>query len=44
MSIIEVLGQLGNALRIGFGFEFEALSLQKSLQFFVIGDDAVMDD
>jgi hypothetical protein len=44
MLVVEVLGQLGDALGISLGLELEALALEQSLQLLVVGDDAVVDD
>ncbi len=44
MLIVEVLGQLGDALGVCIGLEAETSSLQESLQFLVVGDDTVVDD
>ena len=42
--VVEILGQLGNALGIGLGLEPEALALEQGLQFFVVGDDSIVHD
>jgi hypothetical protein len=42
--IVEVLGELGNALGIGLSLKAEALALQEGLQFLVVGDDTVVDN
>ena len=44
MFIIDVLGQLGNGFGISIRLEFEALALQESLEFRVVGDDAIVND
>lgn len=42
--VVEVLGELGDALRVRLGLEPEPLAFEKCLQLLVIGDDAVMND
>lgn len=42
--IVDVLGELGNGLCVGLGLESEALALEQSLQFLVVGDDTVVDN
>ena len=42
--VVQVLGQLGNALGIGLGLESEALALEQSLELLVIGDDTIVND
>lgn len=42
--IVDVLGQLGNALGIGFSLKLETLAAEESLQLLVVGDDAIVDD
>jgi hypothetical protein len=42
--VVDVLGQLGNALGVGLGLEAEALALEESLQLLVIGDDTIVND
>jgi hypothetical protein len=42
--VVEELGELGDALGVGFGLEAEALGLEQSLELLVVGDDAIVDD
>ncbi|KAI9172071.1 proteasome regulatory particle subunit Rpt4 [Paramyrothecium foliicola] len=42
--VMDVLGQLGNALSISLSLELEALADQESLKLLVVGDDAIVDD
>lgn len=42
--IINILGELGNALRIGVGFELEALRNEERLKLLVVGNDAIVND
>jgi hypothetical protein len=42
--VVDVLGELGNALSVGLGLELEALGLEESLQLLVVGDDTVVDN
>src|SRR5690606_23871851 len=42
--IMDVLGELGNALGIRLGLEPEALALEQSLQLLVVGDNAIVDN
>lgn len=42
--VVDVLGQLGNALGIGLGLELEALAREESLELLVVGDDTIVDD
>ena len=42
--VVEVLGQLGNALSIGLGLESEALALEQSLEFLVVGNNTIVDN
>lgn len=42
MRVVEELGEFGNALGVCVAFELEALALKQSLEFFVVGDDAVV--
>lgn len=42
--VVDVFGQLGNALGIGLGLESESLCGQEGLEFFVVGDDSIVDD
>ena len=44
MLVIEVLGELSDALGICLGLELEPLSFKESLKLLVVGDDAVVDD
>jgi hypothetical protein len=44
MLVVNVLGELCNALCVGLGLELEALSNQKRLKLLVVGNDAVVDD
>jgi hypothetical protein len=44
VGIEEVLGELCNALGIGLGLESETLALEKSLEFFVVGNDTIVND
>lgn len=42
--VVDVLGQLGNALGIRLGLKFEALGGEQGLELLVVGDDAVVDN
>lgn len=42
--VVDVLGELGNALGIGLGLKLEALALEKNLQLLVVGNDTIVDD
>ena len=42
--IEDVLGQLGDGLCVGLGFEYKALGLEQSFQLLVIGDDTIVND
>jgi hypothetical protein len=42
--VVDVLGQLGNALGVGLGLESEALALEKGLELLVVGNDTIVDD
>jgi hypothetical protein len=42
--VIDVLCQLGNALRVGLGLELVALGLEESLKLLVVCNDAIVDD
>jgi hypothetical protein len=42
--VVEVLGELGNALGIRLGLELEALGAQEGLELLVVGDDTIVDD
>jgi hypothetical protein len=42
--VVEVLGELRDALGIRLGLEAEALALEQSLELLVVGDDTVVDD
>ena len=42
--VVQVLGQLGNALGIRLGLEAEALGAKEGPQLLVVGDDTVVDD
>jgi hypothetical protein len=42
--VVDVLGQLGNALGVGLGLEAEALALEEGLQLLVVGDDTIVND
>jgi hypothetical protein len=44
VSIVEVFGELSNALGVGFGLETEALTLEESLEFLVVRNDTVVND
>lgn len=44
VGVVEVLGELGNALGVGLGLELEALALQQGLQLLVVGDDTVVNN
>jgi hypothetical protein len=42
--VVEELGELRNALRVGLGLESEALGLEQGLQLLVVCDDAIVND
>lgn len=42
--VVQVLGELSNALGVGFGLELEALGAQEGLELLVVGDDTIVDD
>ncbi|CAF3449092.1 unnamed protein product [Fusarium graminearum] len=42
--VVDVLGELGNALSVGLGLELETLGLEESLKLLVVGDDTVVDN
>lgn len=42
--VVDVLGQLGNALGIRLGLKLEALAGEQGLELLVVGDDAVVDN
>jgi hypothetical protein len=42
--VVDVLGELGNALGVGLRLELEALAGQESLELLVVGDDTVVDN
>lgn len=42
--VVEVLGELSNALGVGVGLELEALGAQEGLEFLVVGDDTIVDN
>lgn len=42
--IVDVLGELGNSLSVGFGLEAETLRFEQYSQFLVVGDDTVVND
>jgi hypothetical protein len=42
--VVDVLGELRNALGVGLGLENISLALEKSLELLVVGDDTVVDD
>ena len=44
VEVVEILGELGNALGVGLCLEAEALAFQQGSEFLVVGDDAIMDD
>ena len=42
--VVDVLGQLGNALSVGLGLETETLAFQQGLELLVVGDDTIVDN
>lgn len=42
--VVDVLGELGNALSVGLGLELETLGLEESLKLLVVGDNTVVDN
>lgn len=44
LLVEEILGKLSNALGVGLRFKAEALALQQSSEFFVVGDDTIVDN
>ena len=44
VRIVEEFGKLCNAFCVCVGFKLEAFSFEESLEFFVVGDDAIVDD
>jgi hypothetical protein len=42
--VVDVLGELCDALSVGLSLELEALGLEKSLQLLVVGDDTIVDN
>lgn len=44
MLVVNVLGELCNRLSIGVGLELEAPGLQEGFQFFVVGDDTIVNN
>lgn len=44
MLIVQEFGKFGNAFGISVGFEAESLGFEKGLEFFVVGDDTIVND
>lgn len=44
VEVVQVLGQLRNALGIRLGLELEALGAQQGLELLVVGDDTIVDN
>ena len=42
--IVDIFGELGNGLCVGFGLKTESLALEEGLQFLVVGNDTVVND
>lgn len=42
--IVKVFCKFGDVFGIGFGFEFEVFSSQQGFEFFVVGDDVIVDN
>ena len=44
MSVVDVFGELGNAFGVCSGLELETLAFEQCLQFFVVGNDTIVND
>lgn len=44
MKAVEVFGDFGDAFGVGVRLEAKTLANEKSLEFFIVGDDTIMND